>query len=60
MAAASQPNSPRASPDSVNAADGAATAAQSTAWPPLEITDYSLDEWLNYNNRPLSELNTTS
>ena len=61
MAAASQPCSSRASQDSTNTADGAETATQCNAWPPpLEVTDYCLEEWPNSNNRPTGEHDTTN
>ena len=59
VAAASQPNSSLASPDSTNPADGAETTTQSNAWPPPEVNDHSLDGWPNSNNRPTCELSTT-
>ena len=59
VAAGSQPNSSRASPDSTNPADGAENTMQSYAWPPLEVTDYSSDDWPNSNNRPICEPSTS-
>ena len=39
---------------------GAEITSQSNAWPPLKVTDYSLDEWPNSNIRPTCEQNTTN
>ena len=58
-AAAEQPGSSTASPDSTDPVDGAENATQSNTWPPLEVTDYSLREWPNSNNKPLCEIDTT-
>ena len=57
-AAAEQPSSSPASPNSTNLLDSAENATQGNAWPPLEVTDYSLKEWLNSNNKPSCELST--
>ena len=57
-AAAEQPSSSPASPNSANLLDSAENATQGNAWPPLEVTDYSLKEWLNSNNKPSCELST--
>ena len=59
MAATNQTNSSRASPDSANPADGAKHITQSHTWPPLEVTNYSLDEWPNANIRPTCGQDTT-
>ena len=59
IAAAEQPGSSRASPDSTNPVDGAENTTQNNTWPPLEVTDYSLREWPNLNNGPLCEKDTT-
>ena len=49
-AATSLPSSSRASPDSTNPLDGAETIMQNDIRPPLEVTDYSLENWPNYNH----------
>ena len=59
VAAGSLPNSSRASPDSTNPADGAEITMQSNAWPPLEVTDCSLDGWPNSNIGPTCEPSTS-
>ena len=56
-AATSQPSSSRASPDSTNSLDGAETIMQNDARHPLEVTDYSLENWPNSNNGQTSEPN---
>ena len=56
--ATSQPNSSRASPDSTNPQDGAETTMQRNTWPPLEVTDYSLENWPNSNQGPTCEPST--
>ena len=43
-AAAGQPSSSPASPNSTTLLDSAENATQGNAWPPLEVTDYSLRE----------------
>ena len=53
--ATSQPNSSRASPDSTNPPDDAETTTQRNTWPPLEVTDYSLENWPNSNHGPTGE-----
>ena len=53
--ATSQPNSSRASPDSTNLPDNTETTTQRNTWPPLEVTDYSLENWPNSNQGPTSE-----
>ena len=58
-AAAERPGSSPASPDSTNPVDGAGNSTQNDAWPPLEVTDCSLEEWPNSNNNPLCEIVTT-
>ena len=58
-AAAERPGSSPASPDSTNPVDGAGNTTQNIAWPPLEVTDCSLEEWPNSNNKPLCEIDTT-
>ena len=45
--------------DNTNPVDGAGNTKQNNAWPPLEVTDYSLEEWPNSNNKPLCEIDTT-
>ena len=56
--ATSQPNSSRASPDSTNPQDGAETTMQRSTWPPLEVTDNSLENWPNSNQGPTCEPST--
>ena len=56
--ATSQPNSSRASPDSTNPQDDAETTRQRNTWPPLEVTDYSLENWPNSNQGPIHEPST--
>ena len=56
--ATSQSNSSRASPDSTNPQDGAETTMQRNTWPPLEVTDYSLENWPNSNQGPTCEPST--
>ena len=58
-AAAEQPSSSPASPDSTNQVDGAGKISQNIECPPPEVTDYSLEEWPNSNNKPLCEIDTT-
>ena len=53
--ATSQPNSSRASPDSTNLPDNTENTTQRNAWPPLGVTDYSLENWPNSNQGPTSE-----
>ena len=53
--ATSQPNSSRASPDSTNLPDNTVNTTQRNAWAPLEVTDYSLENWPNSNQGPTSE-----
>ena len=53
--ATSQPNSSRASPDSTNPPDNTENTTQRNAWSPLEVTDYSLENWPNSNQGPTSE-----
>ena len=55
-AANTQPNSSRASPDSTNLPDDAENNTQRDTRPPLEVTDYSLENWPNSNQGPISEL----
>ena len=55
VAAGSQPNSSRASPDSTDPGDGAEITMQCNAWPPLEVTYYGLNGWPNSNTRPTCE-----
>ena len=59
VAAGSQPNSSRASPDSTNPAKGAEVTMQSNSWSPLEVTDYSSDGWPNSINRPICKPSTS-
>ena len=56
VAATTQPNSSRASPDSTNLPDNTENNTQRNTWPPLEVTDYSLENWPNSNQGPISEL----
>ena len=58
-AAAERHSSFPVSPDSTNPVDGAENTMQNNAWPPLEVTDCSLQEWPNSNNKPLCEIDTT-
>ena len=60
MAAISQPNSSRASPDSATLADGVKNTTRSNAWPPLEVSNYTLDEWPNSNIRQTCRQNNTN
>ena len=57
-AAAEQPSSSPASPNSTNLLDSAENTTQGNAWPPLEVRDYSLREWPNSNNKPSCEMST--
>ena len=57
-AAAEQPSSSPASPNSTNLLDSAENTTQGNAWPPLEVTDYSVREWPNSNNKPSCETST--
>ena len=45
----------QASPDSTNPVDSTGNTTRNNAWPRLEVTDYSLEEWPNSNNKPLRE-----
>ena len=54
-AAAEQLGSSQASPDSTNPVDSTGNTTRNNAWPPLEVTDYSLEEWQNSNKEPLRE-----
>ena len=53
--ATSQPNSSRASPDSTNLPDNTENTTQRNTWPPLEVTDYSFENWPNSNQGPTTE-----
>ena len=53
--AAEQLDSSQASPDSTNPVDGTENTTRNNAWPPLEVTDYSLEEWPNSNKKPKRE-----
>ena len=57
-AAAEQPSSPPASPNSTNLLDSAENTTQGNTWPLLEVTDYSLKEWPNSNNKLISGMST--
>ena len=50
--AAEQLGSSQASPDSTHPVDSTGNTTRSNAWPPLEVTDYSLEEWPNSNKKP--------
>ena len=54
-AAAEQLGSSQASPDSTNPVDGTGNTTRNNAWPPLEVTDYNLEEWPNSNKKPPCE-----
>ena len=60
VASASQLYSSRASPDSANPIDGAEKTRQCNTWTPLEVFNYSLDDWPYSNNRPVNEQSTTN
>ena len=57
-AAAEQPSSSPASPNSTNLLDSAKNSTQGNTWPLLEVTDYSLKEWPNSNNELVSGTST--
>ena len=50
--AAEQLGSSQASPDSTHPVVSTGNTTRSNAWPPLEVTDYSLEEWPNSNKKP--------
>ena len=50
--AAEQLGSSQASPDSTDPVDSTGSTTRNNAWPLLEVTDYSLEEWLNSNKKP--------
>ena len=50
--AAEQLGSSQASPDSTDPVDSTGSTTRNNAWPPLEVTDYSLEEWPNSNKKP--------
>ena len=50
--AAEQLGSSQASPDSTDPVDSTGNTTRNNAWPPLEVTDYSLEEWPNSNKNP--------
>ena len=50
--AAEQLGSSQASPDSTHPVDSTGNTTRNNAWPPLEVTDYSLEEWPNSNKKP--------
>ena len=54
--AAEQLGSSQASPDSTDPVDSTGNTTRNNAWPPLEVTDYSLEEWPNSNKKPLYEI----
>ena len=45
----------QASPDSTNPVDSTRNITRNNAWPPLEVTDYSIEEWPNSNKKPQYE-----
>ena len=49
-AATNQPSSSRTLPCSTHTLDGTETTKQNNAWPPLEVTDCSLEGWSNSNH----------
>ena len=53
--AAEQLGSSQASPDSTDPVVSTESTTRNNAWPPLEVTDYSLEEWPNSNKKPLYE-----
>ena len=53
--AAEQLGSSQASPDSTNPVDSTGNTTRNNAWPPLEVIDYSLEEWPNSNKKPQNE-----
>ena len=53
--AAEQLGSSQASPDSTNPVDSTGNNTRNNAWPPLEVTDYILEEWPNSNKKPQYE-----
>ena len=57
-AAAEQPSSSPASPNSTNLLDSAENATQGKTWPLLEVTDYTLKEWSNSNTEQISGTST--
>ena len=50
--AAEQLGSSQASPDSTDPVNSTGSTTRNNAWPPLEVTDYSLEEWPNSNKKP--------
>ena len=54
--AAEQLGSSQASPDSTHPVDSTGNTTRSNAWPPLEVTDYSLEEWPNSNKKTQNEI----
>ena len=57
-AAAEQPGSSPASPNSTNLLDSAENATHGNTWPLLEVTDYSSKERPNSNNELVSGMST--
>ena len=57
-AAVEQTSSSPASPNSINKLDSAENATPGITWHLLEVTDYSLREWPNSNNEPISGMST--
>ena len=53
--AAEQLDLSQASPDGTNPVDGTENTIRNNAWPPLKVTDYSLEEWPNSNQKPPRE-----
>ena len=54
--AAQQLGSSQASPDSTSPVVGTGNTTRNDAWPPLEVTDYSLEEWPNSNKKTPYEI----
>ena len=54
--AAQQLGSSQASPDSTSPVDGTGNTTRNDAWPPLEVTDYRLEEWPNSNKKTPYEI----
>ena len=55
ITAAEQLGSSQSSPDSTDPVDSTGSTTQNNAWPPLEVTDYRLEEWPNSNKKPSYE-----
>ena len=54
--AAEQLGSSQVSPDSTHPVDSTGNTTRNNAWPPLEVTDYSLEEWPNSNKKTQNEI----